>query len=378
MEFSLDQLRADLRGLSPQQHGFTYLDLDRRRQSTGRLSGWILSAKDLNDVAGMPTSLGSVHRRYLAKETDPFLAGLEAEGALIVGKSAAPELGLRVDTEPVGLIHPQNPLHPGATPGGSSGGAAVQVARGLLRAAHATDGGGSIRVPAAACGVVGFKPAGTDLTAAGFITRSVADAAFLHAKTPKVPRARIGVLVEPLFAQTAVDPVMLRAVNEATARLEGAGFETVAISAYPQAGHSFQTFQDLFTYRLRAVPDAAGYVEWLRAKGQRVSAAEYTQARAHSRALPELLALHWQVDAILTPMLAFDPPPLGSFRSRPHQANFDAQTRWSPWGSLFNLAHLPAISIPWAVSDRAPVGLQLGAITLDDAALLGLAGVLHS
>lgn len=377
MEFSLEQLRADLRGLSPQHHGFTHLDLDRRPRSTGRLSGWILSAKDLNDVEGMPTTLGSVHRQYVADETDPFLAQLEEEGALLVGKSAAPELGLTVDTEPIGLPHPVNPLHPGATPGGSSGGAAVQVARGLLRAAHATDGGGSIRVPAAACGVVGFKPASIDLAAAGFITRSVADAALLHNIVPAVPRARIGVLIEPLFAQTGVDPVMLRAVEEAVSALEGAGFETVAISPYPQAAHTFQTFQDLFTYRLRALPDAEDYVAWLRDKGRRVSVAEYTQARAHSRALPELLAQHWQVDAILSPVLAFDPPPLGYFRGNAHQENFDAQTRWSPWCSLFNVAHLPAISVPWALPGRAPVGLQLGAITLDDAALLSLAGVLH-
>src|SRR5699024_11823472 len=91
------------------------------------------------------------------------LQDLEDEGALIIGKSSTPELGLRVDTEAVDMPHPVNPLHPGATPGGSSGGAAVQVARGLLRAAQGSVGGGSLRVPAAACGVVGFKPSGADL-----------------------------------------------------------------------------------------------------------------------------------------------------------------------------------------------------------------------
>src|SRR5699024_5297903 len=98
---------------------------------------------------------------------------------------------LRVDTEPVDMTHLVEPQPPCATPGGSAGGAAVQVARGLLRAAQGSDGGGSLRVPAAACGVVGFKPSGTDLGVSGFITRSVADAAFLHDITPRSTPARI-------------------------------------------------------------------------------------------------------------------------------------------------------------------------------------------
>ncbi|MDO5032968.1 amidase [Corynebacterium sp.] len=377
MEFSLEKLREDLAGLSAEEHGFTYLDLRRGPRGRGRLSGWILSAKDLNDVAGMPTTLGHAQRAYLAEETDPFLAELEDSGATIVGKSAAPELGLRVDTEPVGLPHPDNPLYPGCTPGGSSGGAAVQVARGLLRAAHASDGGGSIRVPAAACGVVGFKPSGEDLSVQGFITRSVADTALLHNLSPRLERVRVGVLTEPLFAEVAVDAHMLRAVREATAQLEGAGVETVAISPYPQAAETFQAFQHIFTRKLAGLEEAEGYAAWIRQRGQQVSDAEFAAAQAHAAALPGLLAQHWQVDALLSPVLTSDPPRRGTFQAMDHQENFDAQTRWSPWGSLFNVARLPAISLPWPVPNHPPVGVQLGGITLDDAGLLGLARVLH-
>ena len=177
--------------MGPQEHGFTYLDLQRTPTRTGRLRGWILSAKDLNDVAGMPTTLGNAKRTYYPAVSEPFIAKLEKQGAIFIGKSSTPELGLRVDTEPVDLPHPDNPLYPGRTPGGSSGGAAVQVARGLVRAAQASDGGGSIRVPAAACGVVGFKPAGDELGVQGFITRTVADNAFLHGHRMITPRARI-------------------------------------------------------------------------------------------------------------------------------------------------------------------------------------------
>ena len=377
MDFSVEQLRADLHGLAPEEHGFTYLDVDREPSGRGRLSGWVLSAKDLCDVRGMPTTLGNTDRTYYPERSDAFIEALEKQGARIIGKSSTPELGLRVDTEPVGLPHPYNPLYPGCTPGGSSGGAAVQVARGLLRAAHASDGGGSIRVPAAACGVVGFKPAGKELGVQGFITRTVADNAFLHGHRMITPRARIGLLVEPLFCDANVDAHHLRAAREAAQRLQAAGFTVVPISPYPQARATFAHFRTTFTSRLAGLNPAAGYAEWIAQQGRRVSAAELAAARAHVRRLPDLLAQEWGVDAILTPMLTTDPPRIGSFLSLPHAENFAAQTRWSPWGSLFNMARLPAISVPWAVPNHPPVGVHLGGITLSDAALLGLAHILH-
>ena len=151
----------------------------------------------------------------------------------------------------------------------------------------------------------------------------------------------------------------------------------VPISPYPQARATFAHFRTTFTSRLAGLNPAAGYAEWIAQQGRRVSAAELAAARAHVRQLPDLLAQEWGVDAILTPMLTTDPPRIGSFLSLPHAENFAAQTRWSPWGSLFNMARLPAISVPWAVPNHPPVGVHLGGITLSDAALLGLAHILH-
>ena len=88
------------------------------------------------------------------------------------------------------------------------------------------------------------------------------------------------------------------------------------------------------------------YTDWVRQRGKLISKEEHTAARLHAAALPELLAQYWQVDAILSPMLAYDPPRRGTFLSLDHQESFDEQTRWSPWGSLFNVAKLPAVSIP--------------------------------
>lgn len=383
--FSLAQFTRDLSSLSPQEHGFTYVDTSRRPRAKGRLSGWILSAKDLNDVAGMPTSQGAKHRAYNATASDAFIAALEEQGALIIGKSSTPELGLRVDTEPVDMPHPVNPLHPGATPGGSSGGAAVQVARGLLRAAQGSDGGGSLRVPAAACGVVGFKRSGTDLGVSGFITRTVADAAFLHDITPRPTPARIGVLKQPLFAHTRVDPQHARAVDEAAAQLSAAGYPVEEIAPYPTADVTFESFRHIFTSRLAGMEAGEGYFEWVRQQGLKVSKRMLDDALRHASGLPRLLADCWRVDAIITPMLAYAPPPIGTFLRLDHEENFMEQTRWSPWGSLFNVAQLPAISVPWSLSPgvtrtpatQAPIGVQVGSITLTDAQLLHLASSLH-
>ena len=76
MDFSVEQLRSNLHGLSPAEHGFTYMDLERKATHSGRLSGWVLSAKDLYNVAGMPTTLGNVDRTYQAIASDPFVARL--------------------------------------------------------------------------------------------------------------------------------------------------------------------------------------------------------------------------------------------------------------------------------------------------------------
>src|SRR5699024_4083072 len=110
--------------------------------------------------------------------------------------------------------------------------------------------------------LVGFKPSGTDLGVSGFITRSVADAAFLHDITPRSTPARIGVLKQPLFANTRVDPRHLRAVDEAAAHLSAAGYPVEAIEPYPIADVTFESFRHIFTSRLAGMAAGEGYFEW--------------------------------------------------------------------------------------------------------------------
>lgn len=195
-------------------------------------------------------------------------------------------------------------------------------------------------------------------------------------------------LKQPLFAHTRVDPRHLRAVDEATSQLSAAGYPVQEIAPYPTADVTFESFRHIFTSRLAGMDTGEGYFEWVRQQGLKVSERMLADALRHTNGLPRLLADCWQVDAIITPMLAYTPPQIGTFLALDHEENFMEQTRWSPWGSLFNVAQLPAISIPWTLTAGAgaglsaqaaqtPVGVQVGSVTLNDAQLLHLASVLH-
>lgn len=115
--------------------------------------------KDLAQIRGVPTAWGSrASGHYVSRRTDPFVSHFEETGVVTLGKSATPELGLTATTEPLGRSPCRNPWDPSRSSGGSSGGAASLVAAGVVAMAHGSDGGGSIRISAACCGLVGMKP----------------------------------------------------------------------------------------------------------------------------------------------------------------------------------------------------------------------------
>ena len=379
MTESISDLANALEHLTPEQHGFSYIDLDHEPVAEGDLSGWIIPAKDLYDVAGMPTTFGSKARTRIATETDDFIAAYEARGARIPGKSVSSELGLTVDAEPRDLPAVDNPIWPGHTPGGSSGGAAAMVARGLVRAAHASDAGGSIRIPAAACGIVGYKPSADTLAVHGYLTTSVADQAFLPQIEPRLDRKlRIGVLTNPVIAETEVQQEYLTAVAEAAKQLADAGHEVIEVGGWPEAEVTFGHFTNLFSHRLVELEHYDYIAEWLREKGLTVTPEQVAEAESYARALKGKLANHWGMDVILNPTIASDPPLTGAFTSLPPAENFAAQARWVPWTSLFNIAGTSAISLPWPVPGRVqPAAVHLGSLTIEDVELLALAQQLH-
>lgn len=376
---SARELAEKLSGLSPAEHGFAHLNLTRPARGAGDLDGWAIPAKDLYDVAGMPTTFGSARRTRFAEDTDPFITAYEARGAVVPGKSVSSELGLSVDAEPRDLPAVDNPLWPGRTPGGSSGGAAVMVARGLVRAAHASDGGGSIRVPSAACGVVGFKPSADTIAVQGFITRSVSDQALLHQLSPRLDRrVRVGLLTTPVLAETDVQDEWERGAREAADVLASAGHEVTEVGTWPEAEETFSRFTDIFSAPLVHLQEHDYLASWLREKGAAVTPARLAESKNYARTLQARLAQHWGVDVILTPTLSSDPPEIGAFTSLSPAENFHAQTRWTPWTSLFNIAGSCAISLPWAVAGRPqPTAVHLASLTLHDSQLLALAGELE-
>lgn len=358
----------------------------------GPFYGIPMAVKDLSPVRGLPIRYGAAWRREVSQNTDPWLTHFLRGGMSIIGKTQTSELGLTAYCEPIGMPAVDNPRLPGHTPGGSSGGAAAAVAMGVLPAAHASDGGGSIRIPAAATGLVGFKPSretnGSALTVQGFITRSVADSAYLHQLTlQRPPRLRIGVLRMPLHAfnpkrEMATRPhrtpdfEALAGVDLAAKLLSHAGHQVVDVAITNAYGIDiFQAFNTIIYNLADQIGDIPGHesspiIEWMKHEAPRVPLGAALDTMAN---VPMIVRAMWNIDVLLTPTLAFLPPETGWFSAQGPAGDFAAQTNWTPWASLFNMTGWPAISLP-----LSRCGVHLGAVRIPDVTLLGLASELEA
>ncbi|PAT07159.1 amidase [Corynebacterium hadale] len=314
--------------------------------SRTRLAGWDIPVKDSVDVAGWPTTNGNPARSYVARHTDAIVPMLLDAGATIPGKTLTSELGATCYAERPGVPVLESPAFPGRTPGGSSTGAAVAVAEGQVRAAHGTDAGGSLRVPAAACDIVGFKPSSPHVAAHGFLTRTVADQCTIYGMRPTHPRRlRVGVLLDALLAPSHLSPSRADAVDQLAGALS-LHHDVVPLRAYAQAGDTFAHFSRRIKRSFTSVdPLDSEYLQWLTQEGARVTRAQMRGVREHLDVLPHLLARQWDVDVVLSPTLAFDPPRLGYFPSLSPEESFYQQTVWSPWCSVFNVTGSAAIAI---------------------------------
>ncbi|MFC3850647.1 amidase family protein [Corynebacterium hansenii] len=362
------------------------------------LTGLPVAVKDLYTIDGVTCTFGSSRLSRTADHTSDPVARLLARGATIPATTATSEMGATAYTEPTDLPAPDNPLLPGRTPGGSSGGSAVAVASGAVAAALGSDGGGSIRVPAAACGLVGLKPAhdirGGRLATPGFLTRSLDDARLLadlpprdwvphdrarptqlfRTKPPHDRPLRIGVTVRPFHADVEVAAHWRDAALAAADRLSDAGHDVVEVlPPYPPEGPDiFHTFTEVMAYFASRLPDGdfSPMVRWVRERGAEVSDGA---AAGHQRTRLELgdaIRARWDVDAVITPTLAFDPPPIGHFAAMAPQDNFLAQTEWTPWLSLWNLTGWAGLSLPFG---GAGASVHVGAVRCGEATLLDIA-----
>lgn len=354
---------------------------------------------------------------------------LKEAGFVVVGTTNLPEYGIQPVTEPRRFPPSRNPWDTDRTPGGSSGGSAAAVAAGMVPIAHGNDGGGSTRIPAACCGLVGLKPqrgrislgpelGDHPLVQDGVLTRTVAETAELldvlagyetgdatwapaspepfAAAVERDPEPlRIGVAVNPPLPDAEVDPLQLAAVQEAAELLAELGHEVVEIVPSWTSEALLPLFSAEF---MAAIALSVGYSamiagrEPVREDMQSLSWAIFERMREMSAL--ELTAAHTQLqavmrallteldpyDAILTPGLAQRPLPIGTLDSDGDDpfGTFAAAGRFTPFTAGMNASGQPAIMLPLVHGeDGLPVGVQLIGRPAREDVLLGLGAQLE-
>lgn len=381
------------------------------------LFGVPTAIKDLNLTAGVRTTFGSAaFADFVPEVSDNVTLSLEAAGMVSLGKTNTPEFGSPCYTEPDVAPPAVTPWDRGRTAGGSSGGAAAAVAAGLVPIAQGSDGGGSIRIPASCCGLVGLKPSRgrisgrpmygdpVGLATAGPIARTVRDAAamldalagrrvgdpawapppsetFLAACDREPGRLRVARFIAPVITDTPVDPACVQAWEDAARLLESLGHEVVDVEV-PLPREAVATFETCWAVltALSVVPPDKEHLlrpltHWLSERGRAVSAPEFGLAigamRRYAAGALEALAAY---DAVLTPTLATPPLPVGAMRDDDDpEADFEAQKAFTPWTSAWNVTGMPAVSLPlhWT-EDGLPVGVMLAARPAEEELLLAL------
>ncbi len=386
------------------------------------LFGVPTAIKDLNLTAGIPTKLGSaVFADFVPDVDDNIVTLLRAAGTISLGKTATPEFGLPCYTE-TDLGPPTvTPWDETRLAGGSSGGAGAAVAAGFVPFAQGSDGGGSIRIPASACGLVGLKTArgrisrgpldadSSRLSVLGPLARTVRDAAaFLDAVAIPQPgdpdplppppesflswcerdpgRLRIGRYVDsPIPAE--VDPEVLQAWQAASTLLEALGHEVVDVPP-PIPPEAITAFEAVWAVSACGVPieasregDLRPLTRYLRERGQAVSGPQYAAAVGQLALYARQgIAATAPLDAVLTPTLAQLPRPVGWFDADGDPgADFERQKRFTPFTAIYNTTGQPAISLPLYQSrEGLPIGMMLVGRPAGEAPLLALAAQLEA
>jgi amidase len=375
-----------------------------------------ISIKDLSETAGIRTTHGAAawHDR-VPDFDDEHVSRIKRAGFVILGKTVTPELGPVNVSEPPGYPPGRNPWNPDRSCGGSSGGAAAAIAAGLCPVSQGSDAGGSIRNPAAWCGVFGLKPARGRVSSAprmndllaivGPLSRTVADAAALldvlagpatgdlfWAPPPPRPfldevgvdpgRQRVALATDP-GAGIPVTTALREAARGLAALLQSQG-HIVEEAQPPVVGAELMVaLQVLFCGNyagrelegtLPPIDTLSTWMQTMIAAGRGLSAADYTRAqRVMQAACREVVAFFDRYDLLVTPTVAAPPPLVGAY------ADIDL-TRvaelWAltPFTGMWNTTGQPAVSIPWSLDeDRLPVGVQVVGPPVGEAALLRVA-----
>jgi amidase len=386
------------------------------------LLGVPTAIKDLNMVAGVPTKLGSIaFADFVPDWDDNVVALLRAAGTISVGKTSTPEFGLPCYTESDIGAPARTPWDTTRLAGGSSGGAGAAVAAGLVPLAQGSDGGGSIRIPASVCGLVGLKssrgrisrgPADLDstrLSVLGPLARTVRDAAaFLDATARPQPgdpdplepppegfaawcdrdpgRLRIGRYIDSPIAGP-VDPQVRAAWERAGELLASLGHvvEDVPAPVPPEAIPQFETVWAVSAASVLVDPSFEDRLRpltrYLRRRGRAVTGPQFAAALAdlglHAR---RGIAASAAYDAVLTPSVAMLPRPIGWFQQPDGDPaeDFERQKQFTPYTAIYNTTGQPAISLPlYESAEGLPIGMMFVGRPREETTLLSLAAQLE-
>jgi amidase len=386
---------------------------DRRRQNGDRSSllGVPVAIKDEVDIAGEVTSKGTSAFATPATADSEVVRRLREAGAVIVGKTTMPELGLWPFTESITWGVTRNPWDAERTPGGSSGGSAAAVAAGMVSSALAVDGAGSIRIPAACCGLFGLKPQRDRVSrhphdvdrghwiCVGTLTRSVLDTAvvldvmagpgadFEAAARREPGRLRIGVSDSfPTGVRGELAPEVRDALERTVDALRELGHEVVERDIPSRPAH----VSVILGLMLRGIHDFVEEVDRPHRLEHRTRAIARPGALISDRALDRLLAgeqamtayvgtLFEDVDVLVTPMMSQPAVPAQVMEGRGAAHTYLWQTRWVPFNVLWNATGQPAASIPAGFSAGGlPLAVQLVGRHHDEAKLLSLSAQLEA
>jgi amidase len=411
--------------VDPALHALVVRDFERALDEAssprpGPLSGVPTVIKDNTDVEGLPTLHGSEAVPAVNAGADAeFTTQLRSTGLLVIGKSTMPEFGFNASTEFENLPPTRNPWHTEFSAGASSGGSAALVAAGVVPVAHANDGGGSIRIPAAACGLVGLKPTRgrvaeaadaakmpVNIISNGVVTRTVRDTAHFMAGAEAHQPARglptIGLVEGPSERRLRVGLVLDNETGNRTDDETRAAVQDVAI-LLEKLGHTVvevtppvtQSFADDFVHYWALLAFSSHHF------GNRVIARGFDKSRtdALTRYLAgRFLRQAWRtpmairglkrsegvyrrafaddgVDLVLTPTLGHTTPRLGHLSpAEEFPEMFERLVRYAAFTPLNNATGAPAISLPLAkTSEGLPLGAHLMALHGDERTLLEVA-----
>jgi amidase len=434
VEISLERIEE----LNPALNAFVEVDGERALQTAEAIgaddprpfAGVPVAIKNNRPVAGMRLTYGcSLMSEHVADYDHNVTRRLRDAGFVIVGTTTLPEYGILPVSEARMFGPTRNPWDLGRTPGGSSGGSAAAVASGMVPVAHGNDGGGSIRIPAACCGLVGLKPARGRISVApelgdsslgidGMLTRTVADTAaildvlagyepgdatwapppsetFSHAASAAPGRMRIAFSKQPPSPDAELDAVCAYGADQAAELLRSLGHEVIeADPPWREEGLS-ELFGVVFSSQIALSIAYSGHVAGRAPTAEDMEPMSWAifsmvgklgtieqqyaavRLQAYARRLVAWLS---QYDALLTPVLAERPLPLGTLDTAAEHpmSTFTRSGLFTPFTPVFNASGQPGISLPlYEGEDGLPLGVQIVGAPAGEERLLALAAQLE-